>query len=135
MGADVHFEGRVQFEGTMAIDGTVIGEITSPVGSGAMLTVNQQGSIKGDITSDTVLISGTVEGDVHAKVRVEMLRTGILRGDIFTRDVMIEGGAGFEGFCHMERDQAENGTGAENPAVAAPSEPDALDLTPATGPS
>ncbi len=104
LGADVHFEGSLRFEGTLAIDGIVIGAVTASVGSGSLLSINQQAQITGDVTADMVLISGRVQGDVHARQRVELMRTAHLVGDIYTKDIMVEGGAGFEGFCHMEGD-------------------------------
>ena len=90
----------------LAIDGTVVGAVTASEGSGSLLTINQQAHVTGDVTADTVLISGRVRGNVRARQRVELLRTGHLVGDIYTKDVMVEGGAVFEGFCHMEQDGA-----------------------------
>lgn len=101
LGVDTRFEGRIRFRGTLRIDGTVTGNIESEPGSGSMLIVNQNATVTGDVVSDSVLISGRVEGDVHARDRVEIFRSGFLAGDVYTADIMIEGGAEFRGYCHM----------------------------------
>ncbi|MBI4083637.1 MAG: polymer-forming cytoskeletal protein [Candidatus Lambdaproteobacteria bacterium] len=103
LGVDSRFEGTIRFKGTLRIDGTVTGTIRSKE-NGTVLIINQNAVVKGDIVADAVLISGRVEGNVKAEERVEVFRTGILRGDLYTGTVMIEGGAEFQGECHMIRD-------------------------------
>lgn len=106
LGVDTKFEGTVRFSGTLRIDGTVVGNISSQPGSGSVLIINQQAAVTGDIVSDAVLISGRVEGNVRAAERVEIYRSGLLKGDVFTGDIMIEGGAEFHGYCHMTNGNA-----------------------------
>ena len=124
LGPDSHFEGLVRFAGTLRLDGRIDGDITSEQGSGSVLVVNQTAVVRGNIVSDVVLISGRVEGRVTAHQRVEIFNHGILRGDIHTADIMIEGGAEFEGRCHMTQedgaeaaapDKTSTGTGVMNP--------------------
>lgn len=113
LGLDTKFKGGVRFKGTLTVDGTVEGDIASPEGSGATLVVNQNAVVTGDIVADSVLISGKVTGNIKAKERVEIFSAGVLKGDVHTSDIMIEGGAEFQGFCHMLRDQPRPG----NPAA------------------
>jgi cytoskeletal protein CcmA (bactofilin family) len=104
LGLDSRVQGHVKFEGTLTVDGTVTGDLRAPEGSGAMLVVGQSATIVGDIVSDSVLIGGRVTGSVKAKERVEIFGTGVLHGDIETGDIMIQGGAEFQGNCHMLKD-------------------------------
>ena len=104
LGVDSRFEGLLRFRGTLRIDGTVEGTILSEGGSGSVLIVNQNAVVRANIVSDAVLISGTVDGNICAQERVEIFRAGVLRGDIYTNNVMIEGGAQFQGRCHMLKD-------------------------------
>ena len=101
LGSDSRFEGTIRFEGTLRIDGTVIGNIESGLDGSSMLVINKDAVILGDVTADSILISGKVEGMVHAPERVELYRAGFLKGDIYTGDLMVEAGASFEGYCHM----------------------------------
>jgi cytoskeletal protein CcmA (bactofilin family) len=109
LGTDTKFEGTIRFNGTLRIDGRVVGNISSEPGSGSVLIINQQATVTGDIVSDSVLISGRVEGNVHARERVEIFRSGLLKGDVYTGDIMIEGGAEFQGYCHMSDGDAAGG--------------------------
>lgn len=111
LGTDTRFEGAIRFTGTLRIEGIVVGDILSEPGCGSVLIINQQAEVTGNIVSDAVLISGHVEGEVRARSRVEIYRYGFLKGDIHTADVMIEGGAEFQGYCHMTELEEESDNG------------------------
>ncbi|MFI5399732.1 MAG: polymer-forming cytoskeletal protein [SAR324 cluster bacterium] len=122
LGLDSRVRGHIHFQGALTVDGTVSGDVRSPEGSGAMLIVGQSAAIQGDIVSDSVLISGRVKGNVKAKRRVEIFGTGILHGDIETGDIMIQGGAEFQGRCQMLKQAPVVRAGIGGMAPPAPSE-------------
>ncbi len=109
LGLDTQFNGVVRFRGRLTVDGAVTGDIASPEGSGSTLVINQNATVTGDIVADSVLISGRVTGNIKAKERVEIFSAGLLKGDVHTGDIMIEGGAEFQGYCHMLRPQPGSG--------------------------
>ncbi len=121
LGLDTHFKGNIRFRGTLRLDGEVEGGIASEEGSGSMLIVNQHAVVTGNIVSDSVLISGKVRGNVKAAERVELYRSGSLKGDVHTGDFMIEGGAEFEGNCVMAKNH--NSEQRSKGAKSAPPEP------------
>ena len=82
LGPDSAFSGTVRFAGTLRVDGRIDGDIVSPAGSGSILIVNAAAVVHGNIVSDSVLISGEVRGDIQARDRVEIFRSGSLVGDI-----------------------------------------------------
>lgn len=134
LGTDTRFKGSIRFTGTLRIDGTVEGDIVSEPGSGSVLIVNQKAEVTGNIVSDSVLISGQVRGDVRAWERVEIYRYGFLKGDIHTADIMIEGGAEFQGYCHMiepenekEGNSAAGANGGDASAGGPPGAPPSSD--------
>jgi cytoskeletal protein CcmA (bactofilin family) len=131
LGPDSAFSGTVRFAGTLRVDGRIQGDIVSPAGSGSILIVNAAAVVHGNIVSDSVLISGEVRGDIQARDRVEIFRSGSLVGDIHTSDIMIEGGASFQGQCHMQREHQS----AAAPAREADVQTAAPDLTDAPLPN
>jgi len=111
LGGDTRFKGVVRFRGTLRVDGRVEGNIQAEPGSGSVLIINQEATVTGDVSADQVLISGVVVGEVRASERVEIYRSGDLKGDIYTKDIMIEAGAAFAGYCHMEGAQSKEKEG------------------------
>lgn len=104
LGVGTRFRGTVRFRGMLRLDGRVEGDIRSEQGSGSVLVINSSAEVHGSIVSDTVMLSGRVEGNIIAQQRVEIFRHGVLKGDLYTNEIMIEGGASFQGQCHMIRD-------------------------------
>ncbi|HEU4522114.1 MAG TPA: polymer-forming cytoskeletal protein [Thermoanaerobaculia bacterium] len=91
------FQGEMEFEDTMRIDGKFNGRITSK----NELIVGESAHIEGDIHVGRIAISGTVVGKIVATQRVEIHRNGKVYSDIDTPALVIEEGAIFQGNCVM----------------------------------
>ena len=63
------FVGKLTFEGTVVIDGKADGEIFSK----GTLIIGPSGDIKAKINVETVVLSGTVNGNIYAAKKIEML--------------------------------------------------------------
>jgi len=98
LGRETLFEGKMTFEGVFRLDGKFEGEIFE---SGTLI-VGETAIIKGKIGLNTIVINGLVEGEVYAKVRVEIHPTGKVHGKLFTPILTINEGGIFEGHCKME---------------------------------
>ena len=98
LGKETLFEGKMTFEGVFRLDGKFEGEIFD---SGTLI-VGETAIVKGKIGINTIIINGLVEGDVYAKVRVEIHPTGKVYGELFTPILTINEGGIFEGHCKME---------------------------------
>lgn len=98
LGKQTLFEGKMTFEGVFRLDGKFEGEIFE---SGTLI-VGESAIIKGKVGLDTIIINGLVEGDVHAKTRVEIHSTGKVYGTLFTPILTVNEGGIFEGHCKME---------------------------------
>ncbi|MDP8256904.1 MAG: polymer-forming cytoskeletal protein [Candidatus Alcyoniella australis] len=98
IGKGSEFVGKLTFEGTVRIDGKVEGEIFSK----GTLVIGEGAQIKAKVNVDTVIISGTITGNVVAKKLIEMRSPGHLYGNIRTPALQIEKGVTFEGSCKME---------------------------------
>jgi cytoskeletal protein CcmA (bactofilin family) len=105
LGKETVFEGKMTFEGVFRLDGKFQGEIFE---SGTLI-VGETASVKGKIGVNTLVINGLIEGEVHAKGRVEIHTTGKLYGNLSTPIITIAEGGIFEGNCKMEgRPQKES---------------------------
>jgi len=88
-GEDLLIEG--QFEGNINLDDHC-------------LTVGTEGHVKAEIHARQVVILGSVTGNLAAREKVEIRRTGHVVGDLVAATVAIEEGAYFKGSIDIARD-------------------------------
>lgn len=91
--ADTHLQGTLTFEGNAVVLGKVDGKIT---GSGEV-SIGQQSTCQATIDAATVIIDGTVEGNILAKESVQLTANARVTGDIFAQSITIAPGATFQG--------------------------------------
>ncbi|MBN1971632.1 MAG: polymer-forming cytoskeletal protein [Candidatus Delongbacteria bacterium] len=84
--------GTVEIECNLHIDGNLEGKINSK----NVVIVGRNGSVKGDIIANSIIISGLVEGNVDAE-KVEVLAGGKLVGSVTSKDLIIEKEGVFQG--------------------------------------
>ena len=68
------------------------------------LTVGTEGRVKAEIRARQVVILGSVTGNVAAREKIEIRRTGHVVGDLIGATVAIEEGAYFKGSIDIARD-------------------------------
>jgi cytoskeletal protein CcmA (bactofilin family) len=93
-------EGQVVFDHVSRVHGVLVGEVRAKAGS--TLIISETAVVEGNIEADTLMIDGYVHGDVIAKTRVIVSRTGRVVGNIKTPSLTLEFGGYFEGRCAME---------------------------------
>ena len=91
------FEGKLSFKDTVRIDGGFKGEITSE----NTLIVGETGEVTANIQSSVVVVSGTVVGNIHAKAKVILHKTGVIEGDVESPSLVIEDGGRLNGSVRM----------------------------------
>ncbi len=101
------FEGKLSFKDTVRIDGTFSGEISSD----NTLIVGETGQIMASIHSVCVVISGLVEGNVHASESIVLHKTACVNGDLESPTVVMEEGAQLNGMVRMGRSASGAGKG------------------------
>lgn len=94
IGQGVFIEGRVASSQDLRIDGRVDGTIE--VGN-HVLTVGPHAEVRADLVAKSILISGTVVGNVTATARVDLQATGSIEGDITTPRLLMVDGAFVKG--------------------------------------
>lgn len=91
------FEGKVAFSGNAVIEGRLDGNVC---GRGA-LVVGKDGYLLGHVMVDELVIYGMVEGDVHARVRVEMCTGSCVTGFVEAPVLSVAEGARLKGPCRI----------------------------------
>lgn len=97
LGKGSRVTGKLNFEGTVRVDGQVEGEINAQ----DTLIVGEPAIVNAQITGSSVIIKGRVTGDITARKRVEIRAPGKLFGNVTTPSLIIQEGVIFEGHCSM----------------------------------
>lgn len=97
LGKGVDFKGIINFDGTIRVDGRLEGEVHTT----GTLIVGEHAVIKGVISAAALTTSGKIHGTVTATDKIQILKPGVLIGDIRTSGISIEDGAHFHGMCDM----------------------------------
>ncbi len=97
MGAGTAYKGKLEFKGTVRVDGEFEGEIDSE----GTLIVGQDAVVKGTISVGQLVLSGALEGDVKAQTRVTLYKQSNISGTINTPSLMVEEGAVIRGEINM----------------------------------
>ena len=100
--------GKLNFEGTVRIEGTVEGELSA----GDTLHIGERAVVNAQVSGTVIVIRGQVTGDVSARKRVEIRAPGKLRGNVTTPSLVIDDGVTFEGYCSMGGEKAAASTAA-----------------------
>lgn len=98
LGEGTEIKGELLFSDMLRVDGSISGKIKSDAGT---LLVGERGYIKASVEAANVSVSGTIEGTITAKNKVEIHPTGKIFGDVYTQALIIEHGAVFDGKSHM----------------------------------
>jgi cytoskeletal protein CcmA (bactofilin family) len=97
IGSKVQLKGELQGAEPVLVEGTVEGSIRLT----AELRVAQGGTVKADVSANTIVVAGEVIGDCHATERVVLESTGRLTGNIRAPRIVIAEGASFRGTSDM----------------------------------
>ena len=97
LGKGSRVEGKLTFEGSVKIDGSVEGEIQAQ----QAVIVGDSAVISAQIVAETIVVKGKVTGDITARKQVELRSPAKLTGNITTPSLVIHEGVLFEGHCSM----------------------------------
>jgi cytoskeletal protein CcmA (bactofilin family) len=98
LGAGTVYQGRLSFQGAVRIDGSFSGEVLSE----GSLIVGKDAEIEGMLNVGDLLLSGRFTGEVQAKRRVTIHKTGVLQGAVYTPALVMEEGGLLDGQVIMQ---------------------------------
>lgn len=96
--AGPELSGEISFRDMLRVNGHIAGTVYSKIGT---LIVDNSATVEANIEVGVAIVSGTVHGDIVARVRVEIGPTAKIYGNIWTRSISIKDGAVFDGICTM----------------------------------
>lgn len=101
IGKSVLVKGELSGSEDLYLDGEVEGSIDL---KGHSLTIGPHGRVRANVHARDVVVHGKVEGNLRAAERVELKKTAVLMGDIFTQRIVIEDGAFFKGGIDIQKE-------------------------------
>lgn len=111
LASGTRFDGLLSFWGDARVDGSLRGEIAAR----GSLDVGPDARIQGRVEVDTLIVAGRIDGQIVARVRVEVLRGAHVSASIRTPRLAVDEGAYFEG----QLDMVKADPGDESAASAA----------------
>ena len=105
IGHGIEITGDIAFSDRLQVDGKVSGKITS---DGGTLIIGESGRLEAQIDVGVCVIHGAVNGDLKARSKVEIRRTGRVHGDVMTPVLLVEEGALFNGVIKMGQEASGN---------------------------
>jgi len=97
MGKDTVFNGSLNYDGTVRIDGKFEGKVITE----DTLIIGESGHLMAEIHAGTVICMGRVEGTIVASKKVEIHSTSKVLGNIKSPAIDIELGGILDGNCDM----------------------------------
>ncbi len=97
IGQQTEIKGDIVFSGGLHLDGKVEGDITAQDDSEAMLTLSEQGTVKGNVRSPQAILNGTVIGNVYAQEYVELAINARITGNVYYNLIEMAKGAEVNG--------------------------------------
>jgi cytoskeletal protein CcmA (bactofilin family) len=94
----VEISGDILFAEELRVVGRVTGKVVSEKGS---LVIEQAGRVEAQVEVGICVIRGTLNGDVKAQSRIEIYKTGRVRGDLSAPVLLVEEGAEINGSIGM----------------------------------
>lgn len=112
IGRQTEIHGDFRFAGGLHVDGTIKGTVTGAADKAASLSISEFGLIEGDVRVSTVILNGTVVGDVRTSERLVLNAKARVTGNVYYKVLQMEPGAMINGQLVFE--------GAEQAALAGP---------------
>ena len=119
IGKSVIIKGELSGSEDLTIEGQVEGKIELRQN---VLTIGPNAKIKAQVAAKTIVVEGSVQGNVMASERIEIRDKGSVEGDLTAPRVAIADGAHFRGSIDMQQGRGAGDRPADHkPAAAASS--------------
>jgi cytoskeletal protein CcmA (bactofilin family) len=94
------FEGLLSFRGAARVDGKFSGDVVAE----GCLVIGEGARVRARIEVDELIVGGELEGEIHARERVELLKTARVVGSVRSPRLAVAEGGVLEGRCQAVPD-------------------------------
>lgn len=98
LGSGTVYQGKLNFQGSVRIDGVFTGEVHSE----GTLIIGKDARVEGQVRVGQLILSGNVHGEVVAAKKAVLHKTANFVGSLFAPLLMVEEGAKMEGQVCMQ---------------------------------
>ena len=104
-GASLRLKGKISSSEDLILHGRIEGKVSLP---GHMLTIGPKAEVSAEIVARTLIVSGSVTGNVAATERFEIKSGGRMNGNLMSPNVVMGEGSEFTGGIDMRRKPGNN---------------------------
>jgi cytoskeletal protein CcmA (bactofilin family) len=118
IGASIEIDGTLKGDEDLVVEGRIKGTVVLKQNT---LTVGSQGRLDAEIFAHSILVDGTVHGDLYASERISIRKTARIQGNILAPRISLDDGATFRGSIDMdaESEAFRKAFGKQTPEKAA----------------
>lgn len=98
LGSGTVYQGKLNFQGSVRIDGVFNGEVHSE----GTLIIGKDARVEGQVRVGQLVLSGHIQGEIVATKKAVLHRTANLVGSLHSPVLMVEEGAKLEGRIAMQ---------------------------------
>jgi cytoskeletal protein CcmA (bactofilin family) len=91
--SDLTVEGKIEGAGHVRIAGNFKGDIQVE----GNLTIEPGAHLQGEVSAETIVVAGELQGNIHAAAQVELLETGLVIGDLKAGSLTVAAGSRMRG--------------------------------------
>ena len=99
IGEGASFKGEFSLMGSLRVDGYFNGKIVSQ----AKVIIGEKGHVQMNVEAKVVIVSGRVDGNIHATETVHLLKTAKVYGEIISANLFMDEGVIFEGRAKIKK--------------------------------
>ena len=117
--ADTEVVGDIKFSGNLDVEGVVRGNIQAQAGKDAVVRIIDRGRVEGEIRAPSVIINGTIVGDVYSSKHLELASKARVQGNVHYNQVEMAIGAEVNGSLKHAGEQVAKEASTPEPTVSA----------------
>ncbi len=102
--AHTSVEGKIKAQGSLRIDGKIIGDINASEN----IAIGAVGEVEGNITAKNIIVGGKVRGNIFASEKILLESKSVVHGDVKANKLIVDEGATFNGRVSMSESRISN---------------------------